>query len=156
MTIRLAEPRDIPRIIDLLRQIGRVHYDIRPELFRPDAVKYTSEQVAELLKNPDKPIFVCDDEGQVAGYCFCEVLRYQGSTVLADRTELYIHDLCVDETRRGQHIGSILCNHAEAYARELGCRFLTLNVWCGNDGAIRFYENAGMKHRSITMEKELC
>ena len=156
MTIRLAETRDISSIIALLRQIGGVHHDIRPDIFRPDAVKYTPEQVAELLKNPDKPIFICEDAGEVAGYCLCQVLRYEGNSVLADRTELYIDDLCVDEKRRGQKIGSILYNYAEAYAKEIGCQFLTLNVWCGNEGAIRFYENAGMKHRSIIMEKKLC
>ena len=156
MTVRLAETRDIPGIIALLRQIGGVHYDIRPDIFRADAVKYTPEQVAELLKNPDRPIFVCDDEGEVAGYCLCQVLRYEGHPVLADRTELYLDDLCVDENRRGRGIGHVLYNHAEAYAREIGCRFLTLNVWCGNDGGIRFYENAGLKNRSIIMEKELC
>ena len=156
MTIRLAENRDIPGIIALLYQIGDVHHRIRPDIFRQGAIKYTPEQLEELLKNPDKPIFVCEDEGQVAGYCLCQILRYEGSTVLTDRTELYIDDLCVDENRRGQRIGSILYDYATAYAKEIGCNYLTLNVWCGNDGAIRFYERAGMKQRSIMMEKELC
>ena len=47
-------------------------------------------------------------------------------------------------------------DHATAYAKEIGCTFLTLNVWQGNDSAMRFYENAGMSPRSITMEKKLC
>ena len=43
-----------------------------------------------------------------------------------------------------------------AYAKEIGCQFLTLNVWCGNDGAMRYYENAGLTKRNIMMEKKLC
>ena len=78
------------------------------------------------------------------------------SFVFLDRKELYIDDLCVDQDRRGQHIGSLLCDHVTAYAKEIGCTFLTLNVWQGNDSAMRFYENAGMSPRSITMEKKLC
>ena len=52
--------------------------------------------------------------------------------------------------------GSIGYGIATAYAKEIGCAFLTLNVWRGNDSAMRFYENAGMSPRSITMEKKLC
>ena len=156
MEIRLAETRDIPGMIQLLYQVGGVHHDIRPDIFRSGAIKYTPEDLENLLKEADKPIFVYDDEGFVAGYCFCQIREYAGSTVLTDRKELYIDDLCVDRDRRGRHIGSALCDHVTAYAKEIGCTFLTLNVWQGNDSAMRFYENAGMSPRSITMEKKLC
>ena len=155
MEIRLAETRDIPGMIELLKQVGGVHHDIRPDIFRSGAIKYTTEDLENLLKEEDKPIFICDDGGFVAGYCFCQIREYKGSTVLTDRKELYIDDLCVDENRRGQRIGSILYDHTVAYAKEIGCAFLTLNVWCGNEGAMRFYENAGLTPRSITMETAL-
>ena len=156
MVIRLAEIRDIPGMIQLLYQVGGVHHDIRPDIFRSGAIKYTPEDLENLLKEADKPIFVYDEDGFVAGYCFCQIREYSGSTVLTDRKELYIDDLCVDRNCRGQRIGSLLCDHATAYAKEIGCTFLTLNVWTGNDSAMRFYENAGMSPRSITMEKKLC
>lgn len=156
MNIRLAQTQDIPGMIRLLYQVGGVHHDIRPDIFRPNALKYTQSALEELLKDESKPIFVADDNGSVAGYCFCQIRDYTGSTALTDRKELYIDDLCVDETRRGQHIGSVLYDHAVAYAKEIGCAFLTLNVWCGNDSAMRFYEKMGLKQRSITMENKLC
>lgn len=156
MTIRLAEARDIPGMIALLYQVGGVHHEIRPDIFRDNAIKYTPEQLEALLRDENSPIFIYDEDGFVAGYCFCQIRTYEGSTVLTDRTELYIDDLCVEVTRRGQHIGSALYDHAVAYAKEIGCSFLTLNVWCGNDGAMKFYENAGLKPRNITMEKKLC
>ena len=155
MEIRLAEVRDIPGMIALLYQVGGVHHDIRPDIFRSGAIKYTPEDLENLLKEEDKPIFVYDDDGFVAGYCFCQIREYAGSTVLTDRKELYIDDLCVDENRRGRHIGSVLYDHTLAYAKSIGCAFVTLNVWRGNDGAMKFYENAGLVPRSITMEKAL-
>ena len=156
MNIRLAQTQDIPGMVNLLYQVGGVHHDIRPDIFRPNALKYTEAALKALLKDESKPIFVADDNGSVAGYCFCQIRDYTGSTALTDRKELYIDDLCVDETRRGQHIGSVLYDHAVAYAKEIGCTFLTLNVWCGNDSAMRFYEKMGLKQRSITMENKLC
>ena len=156
MTIRRAEPRDIPGMIALLYQVGDVHHDIRPDIFRENAIKYTPEQLEELLLDENSPIFIYDIDGCVAGYCFCQIRAYAGSTVLTDRTELYIDDLCVEVSRRGHHIGSALYDHAVAFAQEIGCQFLTLNVWCGNEGAMKFYEKAGLTPRNIHMEKKLC
>ena len=143
-------------MIALLHQVGSVHHHIRPDIFCAGALKYDENALEALLPDENKPIFVADDGGFVAGYCFCQIRQYHGSTVLTDRKELYIDDLCVDENRRGQHIGSALYDHTVAYAKDIGCTFLTLNVWCGNDGAMKFYENAGLTPRSIMMETKLC
>lgn len=156
MMICKAEEKHIPGMIALLYQVGQVHHDIRPDIFRSGAIKYTEQQLLELLQDADKPIFIAEENGTVVGYCFCQIRDYAGSTVLTDRKELYIDDLCVDENCRGKHVGTVLYDHACAFAKEIGCRFLTLNVWCGNDSAMRFYENAGLKPRNIMMETELC
>ena len=39
MEIRLAAAKDIPGILALLQQVGQVHHDIRPDIFRPDCQK---------------------------------------------------------------------------------------------------------------------
>ena len=156
MTLCKAEERHIPGIIELLYQVGQVHHEIRPDIFRSGAIKYTQRQLRELLQDEAKPIFIAEEDGRVVGYCFCQIRDYTGSTVQADRKELYIDDLCVDENCRGQHIGKTLYDYANAYAKAAGCQFLTLNVWCGNESAMKFYENAGLTPRHIMMEKTLC
>jgi len=156
MNIRRAEPRDIPGMISLLQQVGEVHHVIRPDIFRAGALKYDEKALEQLLTEADKPIFIADEQGFVAGYCFCQIRTVVGSSVLTDRVELYIDDLCVDETCRGQHIASKLYDHVTAFAKAQGCNFITLNVWCGNEGAMKFYEKAGMKARNIHMEMKLC
>ena len=156
MTVRLAENRDIPAMIDLLSQVGGVHHDIRPDIFRPGALKYTPAQLEELLREETKPIFVCDAEGAVVGYCFCVLKVFQNHETFTDRTEFYIDDLCVDEHHRQQGIATALFDHAVAYAKHHGYDAVTLNVWCGNDAAMKFYEKAGLKPRNILMEMKLC
>ena len=156
MNIRRAESRDIPGMIALLYQVGEVHHVVRPDIFRAGALKYDENALAELLSDEKKPIFVADDGGFVAGYCFCQIRRIAGSSVLTDRRELYIDDLCVDEGCRGQGIAQKLYEHVTAFAKEQGCGYITLNVWCGNDSAMRFYEKAGLSPRNITMEMKLC
>ena len=154
MDIRPAAQRDIPGMLALLRQVGGIHHDIRPDIFRPDACKYDASALEELLPDPGRPIFIADDGG-VAGYCFCILRQYREDTVLTDRRELYIDDLCVDESRHRQGIASALYRHACDYALAQGCTFVTLNVWTGNGGAQRFYESMGMTPRSVTMETKL-
>ena len=63
-----------------------------------------------------------------------------------------IDDLCVDEKCRHEGIGDALFKKALETAKELGCHDLTLNVWEGNDGALRFYEKHGMKIQKREME----
>ena len=152
MEIRLANHTDIPGMIRLLQQVGQVHHDIRPDLFREGAQKYSEEDLAALLQDATRPIFVGVEDGRMLGYCFCVIEEVKDNPVLRDVKSLYIDDLCVDETIRGKHVGSKLYDHVCHYAREIGCGSVTLNVWCGNDSAMRFYESRGMKPRKIYME----
>ena len=65
MIIRKAKEKDIPRIIELLGQVLQIHADIRPDIFIPDTTKYTVEELTELLKNKEKPIYVAVNESDV-------------------------------------------------------------------------------------------
>ena len=155
MNLRFAENRDIPGMIRLLRQVGAVHHDIRPDLFRSGAIKYTEKELEALLADENSPIFVAEEENQVLGYCFCQLREYRGSTVLTDRKEIYIDDLCVEEACRGRGIARALYGYVTDWAKEIGCTYVTLNVWQGNENAMKFYEKMGMRQRSITMETKL-
>ena len=154
MNIRFAEEKDIPAMIDLLKQVGRVHHEIRPDIFRAGAQKYDEAALAELLKDPVRPIFVAEEEA-VLGYCFCILEETGNHPVLEDERTLYIDDLCVDENCRRRHVGKLLYEHACRFAREQKCNTVTLNVWCGNDSAMAFYDKMGMKPRKIYMETRL-
>ena len=155
MEIRFAQNQDIPGLIKLLYQVGDVHHQIRPDIFRSGAIKYTEPELEAILADENSPIFVMVEKETVLGYCFCQIREYRGSTVLTDRKEIYIDDLCVDETVRDRHVGKQLYEHTCAWAKSIGCNFVTLNVWCGNDSAMAFYEKRGLTPRSITMEVSL-
>ena len=155
MKIRMAEICDIPGMIALLDQVGQVHHEIRPDIFRAGARKYNRDDLEAILQDADRPIFVGIEDGKMLGYCFCILEEVTDNPVLRDVKSLYIDDLCVDENIRGKHVGSRLYDHVCAYAKEIGCQSVTLNVWCGNDSAMRFYESRGMKPRKIYMETML-
>lgn len=152
MEIRFAGEQDIPGLIDLLKQVGEVHHKIRPDLFHAGAQKYDEEALKVLLKDDSRPIFAAVRDGRVIGYAFCILQETKGEPALADRRVLYIDDLCVDETVRGGGVAKALYDHTCDYARSLHCDAVTLNVWCGNDRAMHFYEKCGLKPQKIGME----
>ncbi|MBR0064379.1 MAG: GNAT family N-acetyltransferase [Paludibacteraceae bacterium] len=153
-TIRQASVADIPRLIDLLHQVNMVHHQARPDLFKPNTTKYSEQELKTLLSDELMPIFVYDD-GEVLGYAFCQITEVKDDRLLQDRKTLYIDDLCVDEAARGKHIGSALFEFVRDYAKSIGCHAITLNVWEGNDPAIRFYQNMGMQPQKVGMEIKL-
>ncbi|MBR6664390.1 MAG: GNAT family N-acetyltransferase [Lachnospiraceae bacterium] len=153
MIIRRAFEKDMPDILKLLSQVLEVHHQGRPDLFKGGVRKYTDSELAELIKDDSKPIFVGVDESErVLGYAFCVFVQHVGDNILTDIKTLYIDDLCVDEEIRGQHVGRQLYEYVLGFAREQGCYNVTLNVWALNDGAIKFYEACGLKPQKIGME----
>ena len=149
--IRKANKEDIKSIIGLLYQVNMVHHLLRPDLFKPHTTKYSEQELALLLKDESKPIFVYDD-GTVLGYAFCQVSEIKNNLLLEDIKTLYIDDICVDENARGKHVGKALYEYVREYAQSIGCNNITLNVWEGNDAACRFYKNMGMQVQKTTME----
>lgn len=149
--IRKATEKDIPQVLELLHQVNMVHYEIRPDLFKPHTTKYSAEELTTLFCDESKPVFVFDDGG-VQGYAFCQVSEVKDHLLLQDNKMLYIDDICVDEKARGKHVGKALFDYVKEYAQSIGCHHITLNVWEGNEPALRFYQNMGMQVQKTTME----
>ena len=155
MNIRFAMEKDIPQMIDLLQQVGEVHHQIRPDLFRAGAQKYDEAALKGLLADKNRPILAGVVEDRMVGYAFCILQEIKNDPVLCDRKTLYIDDLCVDEQVRGGGVAQAIYQGVLDYARSIGCDAVTLNVWCGNDRALRFYEKCGLKPQKIGMELSL-
>ena len=155
MEIRFAMEQDVGGIIALLRQVGRVHHEGRPDIFRSNAQKYGASQILAMLNAPRSPIFVAVEENKVLGYGFCQIKLYKDDPVITDHTELYIDDLCVDENARGKGIGTAIYNEICRYAKQRRCYSVTLNVWSCNEAAMKFYESLGLKPQKVGMENIL-
>lgn len=153
--IRLASEKDIEQINNLLYQIQKVHSDFRPDLFKEGDKKYTDEELKDIINDKEKPIFVYETDYKIEGYAFCILINHNNENTLYNYKSLYIDDLCVDKNCRGCGIGHSLYQYVLEYAKSIGCYNLTLNVWEGNDDAMKFYKNIGLKIQKIVMEKIL-
>lgn len=153
MNIRRAQLKDIEGINQLLHQVLTVHHNGRPDLFKENCTKYTDEELSHIILDDSRPIFVATDENEtVLGYAFCIFIQHLNDNILTDIKTLYIDDLCVDETLRGQHMGRQLYDAVITFAKENSCYNVTLNVWSLNEAAMKFYEKCGLKPQKVGME----
>lgn len=156
MNIRRALISDMSGINKLLNQVLMVHHNGRPDLFKANVKKYTDEELTDIIKDDSKPIFVAVDENEeVLGYAFCVFQQHINNNILTDIKTLYIDDLCVDEEKRGMHIGKALYDYVVELAKTEKCYNITLNVWSCNESAMKFYESCGLVPQKVGMEKIL-
>lgn len=154
MQIRRATLTDIDGINKLLYEVHKVHSDKRPDLFKVGSKKYTNEELAKIIVDDNRPIFVYVDNDDILGYAFCVFIK-NNSNSLTDILTLYIDDLCVDENARGKKVGTSLYNYVLQFAKDAGCYNVTLNVWACNNSALKFYEKCGLSVQKIGIEKIL-
>ncbi len=156
MIIRRANIEDMEGINSLLRQVLYVHHVDRPDIFKAQGKKYRDEELEAIIKDDRTPLFVAvDEQGRVLGHCFCVINQVEDHSSLVDAKNLYIDDLCIDESARGQHIGKEMYEFALEFARSIGCYNVTLNVWAKNESALKFYEKMGLSVQKFGMEKIL-
>ena len=63
MLVRRAKIKDIEKINELLLQVAMVHHYGRPDLFKANCRKYKNDELVEIVKDDNRPIFVAEDDG---------------------------------------------------------------------------------------------
>ncbi len=153
MIIRKAKDKDAKDIIRLLSQVLEIHAVIRPDIFISGTTKYTEQEVIDIINDENRLTFVvADDNDKVIAYALCIIQEQPFLNNMVAFKSLFIDDLCVDQSARGQKIGSKLFNYVKNEAKKMGFYELTLNVWEGNDSAKSFYDKMGMKTKESQLE----
>ncbi len=144
--VRNSIPEDTNAVHRLLCIIADLHKNGRPDMFPNLISKYTVAEVRERLSKEENGVFVAEQNGEVVGYVFCDVIK-EGNGLT-----LYIDDLCVAPEARRCGVGTMLLDKAREYGEEKECKFLMLNVWEFNKNAVEFYEKYGFATRTRHME----
>ena len=139
--------------------IGLTYYDTMP--LTPQKIvaeaKQFRDRTGQLYDVPDeneKMLIYVAEEDMVLGYCFCVIEEAKGDNLHPIKS-LFIDDLCVDENVRSTGIGTSLYRYVVEEAKKLQCNRITLNVWCLNTSAMKFYEKMGLQPLKIVMEERL-
>ncbi len=130
--IRLALPTDFPAIASVLLQSFA---EFEP-LYTPGgftATTPTAEQVT--ARWHEGPVWVSLLNSEIIGTV----------SIVPDGNSLYVRSMAVLPAARGHHLGKLLLDHIELYAREHGHNRLYLSTTPFLHRAIHLYENHGYR-----------
>ena len=140
VTVRLAEPRDCASMAELIGQLG---YSVSPE------------EVAarlEAVHDHGHPVFIAERHGEIAGCLTTSVMQVLHRPAPVGRIAM----LVVDETLRGQGIGSALVRAAETALAARGCALMEVTSNFKLTDAHRFYEQLGYQQTSVRLARDLA
>ncbi len=139
LTIRAAEPRDVPAILGLIRELAEFEQLLH-------LVQATPEKLQTQLFGP-KPAAEClvvdAPAGAGSGPLVAFALFFTNFSTFLAQPGLYLEDLYVQPAHRGSGLGKALLQHLGALAVERGCGRFEWSVLDWNANAIRFYEKMG-------------
>lgn len=129
MKIRQGLKEDVPRALELIRELARF-------VKAPGMVENTEEKMTEdgFGKNPAYGFFVAEENGQVIGMA---LYYYRYSTWKGKC--LYLEDLIVHQPHRGKGAGKMLFDRIVRKARDEKLGSVVWQVLAWNDPAMAFY-----------------
>ncbi len=137
-TIRFAETRDLPRLVDIYNQA------ILSQNATGDTIPFSSETRWDWFNrhsNDHYPIYVCTDEaGKVQGYL--TLSPYRDRPAMAHTAEISYY---VDYAFHGQGIGSALMQNALEDCPRLKLRVLLAILLEWNQPSVRLLEKFGFE-----------
>jgi GNAT superfamily N-acetyltransferase len=153
ITVRRAEPRDRAFILSLAPRLT----EFGPPAWRDTAAMHATDRdvwEAALDSSSDGvAVFVAEDpEGRALGFIHLQA----GHDYYQHDAHAHIADVIVAPDADGQGVGRLLVATAEAWARERGACWMTLNVFAGNQRARDLYARLGFGEDMIKYVKVLA
>jgi GNAT superfamily N-acetyltransferase len=132
--IRPATPHDVGALVELIRELAE--YERSPE-----SVELVPEQLQAVLFGDSPTVFahVAEEEGRTVGMA----IWFLNFSTWTGRNGIYLEDLYVRPTARGQGIGRALLAELAAIAHRSGYGRVDWSVLDWNESAIRFYRSLG-------------
>lgn len=141
--VRLAEEKDVARIVDLYRELTITDSEI--EHTRHPSLADYQLVFAEILADPRQRLYVVELDNEVAGTIVLLVipnLSHNGTPWAL------LENLIVTETHRRKGLGRMLLEYAVGVARESGCHMVELCSDVRRREAHRLYGSSGFEVRA--------
>jgi GNAT superfamily N-acetyltransferase len=133
-TLRAAEPRDVPAIVGLIRELAEFEklthlVEVTPQSLHPQL--FGERPAAEAV--------VAEHDATVIGFA----LFFTNFSTFLGKPGLYLEDLYVQPAYRSSGVGRALLTHLAGLANARGYGRFEWSVLDWNVDAIRFYERMG-------------
>jgi len=154
MQIREATVEDVPQMLRLWYELMHLHREHHLVLQVKDGVeKLIAESLIARIEDTASRFFVCESEGQIAGFIATNFRITQEAMIYNRRG--YIAETVVGKQFRGKGIGKLLFEKAQQWFEEEGADHIELQVSLKNDGGLNFWKNQGFSGFTQHMIKYL-
>ena len=150
--LQLARPEDRAAIDALAQQIHRMHVNWRPDIYELAEEMWPEERFDEAVAQ--RQLFAAKLDDTIVGYVLVKIRNYDMIGHVKRRV-LLVDEICVDESRRNQGIGTEMITEVRAIAKAFGCTDMQLGVYPQNNEALAFYQKCGFRIRSIDMQMKV-
>ncbi len=139
LTIRPAQPDDVPQIMTFIRSLA-IYEDAEEEVTASEK----DIHIALFGDNATTHGLICELDGRPAGFA---IYFFNFSTWTGKRG-IYLEDLFVDPEWRGHGAGKALLQYLAKVALDNDCRRFEWSVLDWNEPSIAFYESLGARPMS--------
>ncbi len=144
MNIRSAHPEDVDLLMSL---VERLESELPDLPYAEDPAELERAKVERMVT--DGVALIAEEDGNAVGYALARYGDHGPTTV-------YVSDLWVDSTVRGQGIGRELLRRVAAAASERGSTHVLLDVDSKNREAIAFYDHLGFEEGATIFRAEVA
>jgi GNAT superfamily N-acetyltransferase len=146
LIIRQATPGDLAALLRFQQCVVEAERAFDPTIKDGSVLYY---DVAALISSPDVHFLVaeCGSDPVGCGYARIETAKHY----LRHRVQAYLGLMYVDPTHRGQSVNAKIIDALKAWCRGRQITELRLEVYCGNQAAIRAYQKAGFAEHMLEM-----
>ena len=156
LRLRTATRKDARGILRLIAQLDRHHVSILPDVFQShDEPVRPAHFVDEIVTSEDADFILAELDGKVVGCLSIRRDARPSYPIYRPHEFAHVKSLAVDESFRGQGVGTALMAEARRWARRRRLRCIHLGFWVANDAALSFYRKLGFKPMSVNMELKL-
>jgi GNAT superfamily N-acetyltransferase len=138
--IRPAEEKDVPRIVELYRELTIT--DSQIEHSRNPSLADYQRVFAEIRSDPRQKLFVAEVQGEVVGTIELLIvpnLSHNGTPFA------FLENLIVTEKHRKRGLGRMLLEHVVQLAKESGCHMVELCSDARRKEAHKLYGSMGFE-----------
>ena len=145
INLRPAAEEDIPRILELYRELAELATTSQAEVSQGTSADDYRRVLAELRAFPGHELLVAEDKGEVVGTMVLLIVPNLSHGALP---WAYVDDVVVTHRYRRQGLGKLFMDYAIARAKEAGCHKVLLVSGKRRRGAHQFYRSLGFQASS--------
>jgi GNAT superfamily N-acetyltransferase len=150
VTLRIALPEDLEVLREFEQGIVAAERPFDPTLADRDVHYY---DIAAMLADEGVRFVVAEAQGEAVGCGFARIEA--AKPYLKHRRQGYLGLMFVKPGHRGRGVNQLIIDALKAWCLANEVRELRLDVYAGNNGALRAYEKAGFQSHLMEMRLAL-